>query len=66
MCNWGTTADIFHDNGVIPLPTNRKHERSGIATNWIHDIGGTREAPFALRQGMSFSIRAAPETYPVH
>lgn len=40
-CNWGTTADTFHDNGIILFPQSGNMSGVVISNNYFHDIGGT-------------------------
>ena len=41
QCNWQTTADTFHHNGVILFPQTGNISGAVISNNYIHDIGGT-------------------------
>jgi hypothetical protein len=38
---WGTTADTFHNNGIMLFPQSGNMSGVVIADNYIHDIGGS-------------------------
>lgn len=67
-CNWDTTNDAFHHNGIIVFPQSGTISGLVIANNYIHDIngyyGGTNEetSHIFLDPGGS-GVISAPEIY---
>lgn len=67
-CNWDTTNDTFHHNGIIVFPQSATISGMVIANNYIHDINGyangiNQETAHIFLDPGGSGVIASPEIY---
>lgn len=67
-CNWDTTNDAFHHNGIIVYPQSGSISGLVIANNYIHDINGSyggtnEETAHIFLDPAGSGVISAPQIY---